>query len=93
MSNTTELRFTSSDHRHGVLYDPRDPAVYVSFSVSRMNNQVSFKHNGAANDWPHQRFTGAARRLMGSTAGIDYSWFNDALMNRVYYVTVRRGDK
>lgn len=91
--HTTELRFTSSDHRHGVLYNPNEPAVYVEFTVSRMNNQVSFKHNGSANHWSTQAWIGAARRLMGSTAGITMDYFHDAIMNRVYYVTVKRGNK
>jgi len=94
MSNhATELRFTSSDHRHGVLYSPADPATYVSFTVSRMNNQVSFKHNGSALHWPRQRFTGAARRLLGSTNGIDHDVFKDSIMNDVHYMTIKRGDK
>lgn len=91
--HTTELRFTSSDHRYGKLYNPNEPAVYVEFTVSRMLNQVSFKHNGSANHWTHQTWIGAARRLLGSTAGIDYAWFPDAIMSRVYYVTVTRGAK
>lgn len=91
--HTTEIRYTSSDHRYGVLYDPRDPAAYVSFTVSRMNGQVSFKHNGSAARWPHQRFTGAARRLLGSTNGINYAQIHDSIMNPIYYITVTRGAK
>lgn len=89
----TEIQYTDTDHRFGVLYDPRDPGVYVNFTVSRMLTHVTFRHNGAADRWSTQTWIGAARRLLGSTGGIVFGKSSNLMGGHSTLITVRRGAK
>lgn len=91
--HTTQIQFTDTAHRYGQLYRPSEPAVYVSFNVSRMNNRVTFKHNGSAAHWSQQAWIGAARRLLGSTDGIVFGKSSNLMGGQNTLITVYRGAK
>lgn len=92
--HATELVFTTIDHTHGNLVDPRNPARYITFNVSRMLDRVTFRGTGhEINMLNVNTYLGAARRLLGSTAGYEINFYHDSVMLPVYAITIKRGAK